>query len=212
MDSTVFVVDDDPGARESVGMLVRSMQIPSELFHSAEAFLESFDEHRPGCVVTDVRMLGMSGLELLTALQDRNSNLPVIVLTAFATTPLTVRAMQSGAVTLLDKPYRADELWEAIRQSLAENERGLEEASQKSDLVARIQQLSQKEIDVLRLVLKGCPNKTIASQLGVCMRTVENRRRQIYTKLQAESVVELVQVVYAAGLESLIARGEKLPA
>ena len=115
---TVFVVDDDELARTSVCMLVRSMGVRSHSFSSAEEFLDYYVPGWPGCLVTDVRMLGMSGLELQRALTARGVTLPVVVLTAYATTPLTVRAMQQGAVTLVEKPYQQDELWNAIQEAL----------------------------------------------------------------------------------------------
>lgn len=195
MEATVFVIDDDPAARESVCTLVRSMKLTAESFASAESFLEAFQDSRLGCVVTDVRMLGMSGIELVKTLRERDCLLPVIVLTAYATTHMTVSAMQAGAVTMLDKPYSEDELWDAISKSLVQNSQLRETTIRRTELRSRFEQLTPKEREVLKLVVHGYPNKVIAKQLEVSIRTVENRRRVIYAKMGATTVVELVQLV-----------------
>ena len=129
---TVFVVDDDELARDSVCALVQSMGIRAESFSSAEEFLEQYVDGRPGCLVTDVRMTGMSGLELQEKLQELKIPLPVIVMTAYAKTSLTVRAMQSGAVTVLEKPCEENELWDAIRTALARDAQGRDARDQRS--------------------------------------------------------------------------------
>lgn len=198
MEATVFVVDDDKAALESVCMLARSMHLRAEPFESAETFLEAYDDSRPGCVVTDVRMLGMSGIQLLEVLGKRNCSLPVVVLTAFATTPVTVSAMQAGAVTLLDKPYHDDDLWDAINQSLKLNVQRRKSRLRVADLRSRFDELSPKEREVLKLVLEGLPNKMIARQLDVSIRTVENRRREILTKIQVETAIEVAQLAMEA--------------
>ncbi|QDV42695.1 Response regulator protein TmoT [Stieleria neptunia] len=196
----IFVVDDDERARESVCALVSSMGLESMAFASAEAFLEFYTKDKPGCLVTDIRMLGMSGLELQAELSDMGSLLPVIVLTAFATTPVTVQAIQRGAITLLDKPYLEDDLWNAIRKALALDARKRVEEAHRQAIRERINELTPSERTVLSYVVAGKPNKVIANRLDVSVRTVENRRSEIYTKLQAESVVDLVRMVIEADM------------
>jgi two-component system, LuxR family, response regulator FixJ len=200
MEVTVFVVDDDQAALESVCMLARSMHLQAEAFESAEAFLDVYDDSRPGCVVTDVRMLGLSGIELLEELGQRNCSLPVVVLTAFATTPVTVSAMQAGAVTLLDKPYHDDDLWDAINKSLKLNVQLRKSRLRVAELRSRFGELTPKEREVLEFVLQGLPNKMIARQLDVSIRTVENRRREILTKIQVETAIEVAQLAMEADL------------
>lgn len=197
----VFVVDDDQGARASVCALVQSMGLTAESFSSAEQFLEFYKGDHLGCVVTDVRMLGMSGLELQERLNEMGSILPVVVLTAYATTSLAVRAMKSGAVTMLDKPYHEDELWNAIRKALSldANRRVAQEHS--LELRKRLDTLTDSERIVLDHVVSGKANKVIARRLDVSIRTVENRRRDIFKKMQAESAVELVRLVIEAGVD-----------
>ncbi len=197
----VFVVDDDQGGRSSVGALVRSMGLAVELFSSAEKFLEFYTGESLGCVVTDMRMLGMSGLELQERLCEMGSTLPVIILTAYATTPLAVRAMQSGAVTMLDKPYHEEELWNAIRKALALDAQRRAEQARCQEIRERLSTLTPSERIVLNLVVAGKANKVIAQRLEVSIRTVENRRRDVYKKMQAESAVELVRLVVEAGVD-----------
>jgi FixJ family two-component response regulator len=197
-ETTVFVVDDDEQARKSVCALVRSMGLRAEGFSSAEEFLDAHLPHRPGCLVTDVRMLGMSGLELQEELKRRNVLLPIIVLTAYARTPMTVRAVKAGAVTVLEKPYEDDDLWDGIRKALAEDAARRARHAHRRELRLRIDRLSPSERKVMRLMVQGEPNKVIARHLDVSIRTIENRRREVFEKMQADSLAELVRMVIEA--------------
>jgi two-component system response regulator FixJ len=198
---TVFVVDDDEKARKSVCALVRSLGIQAEPFASAEEFLDGYVEGRPGCLVTDVRMLGMSGLELQDELNRRNIMLPVIVLTAYAKTSLTVRALKAGALTMLEKPHEDEDLWDAIRKALAEDAAGRADHQRRQEIRRRVATLLPSERKVMEMIVQGKPNKAVARQLDISVRTVENRRREIFAKLEADSVAELVRVVIDAGLD-----------
>lgn len=197
-DLTVFIVDDDELALSSVKALVQSMGLNAEIFRSAESFLEAFHDDRPGCLVADVRLAGMSGIELMDLLRQRGCVLPVIVLTAFARTSLAVRAMQAGAVTVLDKPYEDNELWEAIRQALSADARKRTKKAEQMEYRRRLDLLNDSERDVLELVLAGKPNKSIAKILDVSTRTIENRRRSVYSKMEVETLADLVRVVLKA--------------
>ncbi|MGO8713168.1 MAG: response regulator transcription factor [Rhizomicrobium sp.] len=198
---TVFVVDDDADGRDSVCVLVRSMGIRAEPFGSAEEFLAGYVEGRPGSLVTDIRMLGMSGIELQEKLIERNISLPVIVLTAYARTRLTVCAMAAGAVTLLEKPYDEDELWDAIRKALARDAQRREGAQRQREIRSRVDQLTPGERAVMDLIVQGQPNKTIAGKLEISVRAVENRRSAVFSKMQADSVAELVRLAIDAKLD-----------
>lgn len=198
---TVFVVDDDPQSRKSVCALVRSMGIRAQQFSSAEEFLGGYREGRPGCLVTDVRMFGMSGLELQEELQRRKVLLPVIVLTAYPRTPLTVRAIKAGAVTLLEKPYEDDDLWDAIRKALSEDAAGRAQHRHRREIRRRADSLTPAERNVMDMMVQGKPNKAIARELDVSLRTIENRRRAVFAKMQASSVAELVRTAIEAGWE-----------
>jgi FixJ family two-component response regulator len=148
-----------------------------------------------GCLVTDHRMLGMSGVELQEKLSEMGSQIPVIILTAFARTPLTVRAMRNGAVAMLDKPYHDDDLWDAISKALVLEEERREARQRATAIRERLSSLSASEKEVLDLVVAGEANKVIAKRLSVSLRTVENRRREVFSKMQAQSVAELVRLV-----------------
>ncbi len=198
VEQTVFVVDDDRQARESVCALVRSLGLRAESFASAEEFLAAFTPDLAGCLVTDVRMLGMSGVELQQKLNEAGAPLPVIVLTAYARTPLTVKVMQQGALTLLEKPYEEDDLWDAIRKALAQDTNRRQQHEHVERIRGRLASLTDKEREVLDGIVAGKPNKNIARELDVSIRTVENRRRDIFAKTQTDSVAELVRMVIDA--------------
>ena len=149
MSRLVFVVDDDEDARDSVRVLVNSMGIRAEPYSSAEDFLAGHVEGRSGCLVTDIRMLGMSGIELQERLIEQNISLPVIVLTAYARTRTTVRAMAAGAVTLLEKPYDDEELWDAIRKALARDAQRREGAQRQREIRLRVNHLTPRERAVM---------------------------------------------------------------
>jgi RNA polymerase sigma factor (sigma-70 family) len=193
--AVVHVVDDHELARNSVCALVESMGIKAIVYASAEEFLESYRSGPPGCLVTDVRMLGMSGIELQERLAADGIDLPVVVITAYANTPLTVRAMRAGAVTLLEKPCNDNDLWDAIREALELNESQRSLARRRQEIRQHLEQLTPQERDVLDRIVAGKLNKVIARELDVSIRTVENRRHNIFRKLRAESVAELVRLV-----------------
>ena len=196
----IYVVDDDQQSRKAVLTLVQPMGIPAKSFASAEEFLKSYDGRRPACVVTDVRMLGMSGLELQEQLNKLGITISVVVLTAFASTPTTVRAMRNGALTLLEKPCNDDELWEAIRTGLTSDERNAQLESSRSELLERLNTLTPKEREVLQYIVSGDANKVVARKLDVSVRTIENHRQKIFQKMQADSLAELVRIALAAGI------------
>lgn len=198
---TVFVVDDDDQARNSVCALVRSMGLKATPFSSAEEFLDFYVKGQPGCLVTDVRMIGMSGIELQEQLNEMGALLPVVVMTAYARTPLTVRAMRAGAVTMLDKPYDDDNLWDAIRKALAVDASQRAVREHREEIRGRVALLTPNEREVMDLIVSGKANKVIARQLDVSIRTVENRRRMVFEKMGAESVAELVRLVIDANLQ-----------
>lgn len=197
---TVFVVDDDPAALESVCALAESMGVHAEAFDSAEDFLGAYDPARPGCLVTDQRMPGMTGLELQRRLADRAAALPVIVITAYADVKLAVEAMQQGAVTLFEKPCRNEELWNRIREALDQSVRQHEADGRFREVRRRFAQLSPQERDVLKRVVEGKLNKVVARELGISVRTVELRRHHLLKKMQADSVPELVRMIVEADL------------
>jgi two-component system response regulator FixJ len=199
-DAVVFIVDDDEQVRKAVKALVEAMGVTSETYSSAEEFLRAYDGRRPACLVTDVRMLGMSGLELQERMIEQGLSMSVIVLTAFATTPTTVRAMRNGALTLMEKPCNDDELWDAIRRGLANDLENFQLEQQRSNLKLRLESLTPKEREVLDLMISGDANKVIARKLDCSIRTVENHRQKVFQKMEADSLAELVRMAVAMGI------------
>ncbi|MDZ4659506.1 MAG: response regulator [Bythopirellula sp.] len=199
-DAVVYIVDDDEQVRKAVMALVEAMGVSSESYPSAEEFLRAYDGRRPACLVTDVRMLGMSGLELQERLLDMGLSMSVIVLTAFATTPTTVRAMRNGALTLMEKPCNDDELWDAVRRGLTNDRENYELEQQRANLKQRLAELTPKEREVLDLMIAGDANKVIARKLDCSIRTVENHRQKVFQKMSADSLAELVRMAVAMGI------------
>ncbi len=201
-EATVYIVDDDEGARDSLRAITSSMGVKSEAFASAEEFLDKFNPRQQGCLVTDLRMLGMSGLELQERLAVDGISLPVIIITAHAETPLTVQAVKNGAVNVLEKPCRDFELFDAIRDALAQDVHTRmrdAEAARQRDFKERLRSLTVDEQRVLELMIDGVANKVIARRVEVSVRTVENRRQRIFEKTGAQSLAELVRLVVETG-------------
>jgi len=192
--AVVYIVDDDAAACEAVAALVGEMGVAAKTYLSAEAFLRDYDGHRPGCLVTDVRMLGMSGVELQEKLARDGISLSVVVLTAYADTRTTIRAIQGGAVTLLEKPCRDQELWDAIQTALRQDVEKSSSEQRLDDIRRRITALTLAEKKVLELIVQGISNKVMAKRLGVSVRTIEVRRHKVFEKLQADSLAELVRM------------------
>ncbi len=193
--ATIFVVDPDDDANATVRAIANEMQVQCEAFVRAEDFLAAYGENRPGCLVTEFRLLGMSGIELQEHLATDCIALPIVFVTAHPEIRLTVRAMQNGAITVLEKPVSPQDLWDSVRRALAKDERTRRIDSKHSDVRSRIARLTPKERQVLDLMIQGKANKVIASRLDVSLRTVEARRHQIYRKTRTESVAELVKLI-----------------
>jgi len=193
-ETTVFVVDDDAAARESVVALVGQKGLPARSFSSAEDFLSDYDPTRKGCVVIDVRMAGMSGLDLLKKLKIQKTSLPVVVITGYADVPMAVQAMQEGAVTFLEKPCQEQELWQAIHQALELEQSQHVQRKQRAETQSRLETLTQDELEVFRRLLAGHANKRIAADLDIGLRTVELRRSNIMKKMEATSLPDLVRM------------------
>jgi two-component system response regulator FixJ len=191
----VFIVDDDPAARESVAALVGSHGVTTRTFGSAAEFLAAYSPSQRGCLVVDVRMTGMTGLELQEELRKRGYSIPVIVITGFADVPTAVRAMRAGAVTFLEKPCSDKDLWASIQTALQWESRSQQQRSQREEIVARRATLTPAEVQVLDRLLAGKANKAIASELDLGLRTVELRRATIMKKMGANSLAELVRLI-----------------
>ncbi len=195
--STVFIVDDDPAVRQGLAMLVKSMQLQAECFASAQEYLQVSDPDRPGCLLIDVRMPGMSGLELLDRLAARGVHLPAIMISAYGDVPMVVRAMKSGATDFLEKPCRDHELWEAIQSALQRDAENRRRKNQRVLVGERLERLTPGEQEVLEMLVEGGSNKAIAAKLGLSVRTIEVRRAKIMRKMEADSLAELVRLALA---------------
>ena len=192
---TVFVVDDDPGVGDSISLLLRSVGLPAKIFLSANEFLEAYDPDKPGCLVLDVRMPGMSGLDLQDRLQEMESILPIIFVTAHGDVPMAVNAVKAGAVDFIQKPFRDQELLDKIQEALEVNARIRAERTNLAKIRSRLESLTPRETEVMGLVVAGKPNKNIARALGISQRTVEIHRARVMEKMKVRSLSMLVQLV-----------------
>ena len=200
----VFVVDDEPAIRDSLALLLRSVGLPTRTFDSAQAFLDAFQPVPNACLLADVRMPGMSGLELQEALRARGLKVPVIVLTGHGDIAMAVRAMKAGAADFIEKPYNDQVLIDSVNRALAASRsaQGSPPAVDRAGIEARIATLSPREREVMQFVIEGKPNKVIATRLGLSTRTVEVHRAKVMEKMQAASLAELVRMALAAGLSA----------
>jgi two-component system response regulator DctR len=200
-DATVFIVDDDEGVREALAWLLRSRHLASERFADAEAFhalLEGgFAPAQPCCLLLDVRMPGMSGLALFERIAERGlvHAMPVIFLTGHADVPTAVDMVKRGAFDFCEKPFSDNALVDRVEQALQQSARVLAEKREREGLVARLAELTERERDVMQLVARGLPNKLIADQLAISVRTVEVHRSRVFDKMEVKSAVELANVL-----------------
>lgn len=194
----VFLVDDDAGVLNSLAFLMRTVGIRAETFASAQGFLDRYDPDAPGCLVLDVRMPVMGGLELQQKLHEMGATLPIIFLTAHGDIPMAVKAVQSGAVDFLQKPFHDQELIDKVQRALEDDARLRAEAAARHAVVARVGTLTPRERQVLDAVVAGKANKVIAAELGLSQRTVEIHRAHVMRKMHADSLAQLVQMMTQA--------------
>jgi two-component system response regulator FixJ len=190
----VHIVDDDKAIRDSLSFLMKSVGFESRAYTSAEAFLDQADLEKPGCLVVDVRMQGMSGLELQHLLSERGSKLPVIIITGHGDVPMAVQAMKAGAVDFLEKPYNNELLITRIRQCLKEISVEQDRESKVADAKSQLAQLTPRELEVMNLLVAGKHNKAIADNLDISVRTAEAHRAKVMKKLHADSLSDIVRI------------------
>ena len=196
----VYVIDDDRAMRDSLEFLLGSAGFDVRLFDSAQGFLDALANLDAGCVLTDVRMPGVDGMELLRRLNSGARKLPVIVMTGHGDVPLAVEAMKLGALDFLEKPFDDDRLIGMIETALAQNETGSKNEALSADMAARVASLTQRERQVMQGLVTGQSNKTIAREYDISPRTVEVYRANVMTKMQAGNLSELVRFAIRAGV------------
>ena len=194
----VHVVDDDASLRDSLAMLLEAAGFRVRTYDSAISFLEQASDHGVGCVLTDVQMPGLNGLELQRRMSALSIRLPVIIMTGFADVPLAVQAMRAGARHFLEKPLTEEDLLPAVKDAIAASQQLRDEATAVADVKARLATLTPREQEVLERLVAGHPNKTIAYDLGSSPRTVEVHRARVMEKMAARSLAELVRMTIAA--------------
>ena len=198
--SVIHVVDDDDAVRQSLEFLLRSAKFQVKVYDSAVAFLQGLPTLEPGCVVTDVRMPEMSGIDLLRRLRDLRIDLPVIVMTGHGDVPLAVEAMKAGASDFIEKPFDDQVLLDALRTALAGRNSDAKRQAEHAEIQERLGSLSARERQVLDGLVNGHANKIIAHDLGISPRTVEIYRANVMTKMNAPSLSDLVRMALIAGM------------
>ena len=202
-EAIVYVIDDDAQTRDALKNLMRSVGLHVEVFASAQDFLRSKRPDVPACLVLDVRLRGLSGLDLQKHMAEAKIEVPIIFITGYGDIPMTVQAMKAGAVEFLTKPFRNQELLDAIQQALERDRSTREQRAKNEELHTRYDSLTPREREVMTLVVAGLLNKQIAGELGTSETTVKNHRHQIMEKMGADSLAELVKMAYKLGIATV---------
>ena len=200
-DAVVFIVDDDPLIRDALEQLVRSVGITVVVFPSAQAFLDAELPDRPGCLVSDIRMPELSGLDLQDELNRKGITIPIIFMTGHGTVPMSVRAMKSGALDFIEKPFEDQELLDAINRAIKQSRMVKKKEAERDVIEQHINLLTSREHEILTLVIAGMLNKQIAYDLGMSENTVKTHRARIMRKMSVNSLAELVRSTEKIGLQ-----------
>jgi len=200
-DAVVFIVDDDPLIRDALEQLVRSVGITVVVFPSAQAFLDAELPDRPGCLVLDIRMPELSGLDLQDELNRKGITIPIIFMTGHGTVPMSVRAMKSGALDFIEKPFEDQELLDAINRAIKQSRMVKKKEAERDVIEQHLNLLTSREHEILTLVIAGMLNKQIAYDLGMSENTVKTHRARIMRKMSVNSLAELVRSTEKIGLQ-----------
>jgi FixJ family two-component response regulator len=200
VDQVVFVIDDDPSVRGAIERLVKAVGFRVATFESGQEFLESKLPEVPSCVVLDVRLPGFSGLDLQRQMTESGIRVPIIFITGHGDIPMSVQAMKAGAVEFLTKPFRDQDLLDAIGQAIERDRAARAKRARAADLRARLDSLTPRELEVMTLVVAGLLNKQIAGELGISEKTIKVHRSQVMQKMRARSLAELVRIAEKLGI------------
>jgi two-component system response regulator FixJ len=198
MESTVFLVDDDQAVRDALVLLMETEHLNTESFDSAEAFLDACDPDRPGCLVLDVRMPGMSGIKLQEELAARGIVIPIIFLTGHADVSMSAQAFRSGAIDFMEKPFEENVLLERIQEAIRLDQSNRKALDKQVKAESRLASLTPREVEIMWLIVAGKANKEIAAELDLSHRTVESHRGRIMEKTGARSLPDLVELTRAS--------------
>jgi len=193
--ATVYIVDDDPAVRDSLRWLIESLKYPVETYDSAQTFLDSYSPVNQGCLVLDVRLPGMSGLQLQKKLSEDGIDLPTVIITGHGDVPLAVRALQAGALHFLEKPFRDQEVLDCVQEALELAGSQYTQRREKEKILARMETLTPREYEVMKAIVSGATNKGIAERYAISVKTVEVHRTRVMHKMSADSLPELVKMV-----------------
>ena len=193
-EATVFIVDDDEAVRDSLSFLMQSVGLTTESFDSADSFLQASPTQRAGCLLLDIRMPGMSGLELQGVLEEREIHLPVIFISGHADVPMAVRALKAGAFDFVEKPFNDQLLLDCVQRAIEADRQKRQNEAQLDEWRALMATLTPREVEVMELVVDGAANKVISATLGVSLKTVEAHRARVMDKLKADSLSHLVRM------------------
>lgn len=196
---TVFLVDDDDAVRDSLRLLLETAEIRSETYRSSAEFLDNYDPERPGCAVLDIRMPGMTGMELQEALQSAGIRIPIIFLTGHGNVPMSAKAFRAGAVDFLQKPVEEDVLLARIREALRIDKKNRATDKRRKEALEQLGELTSREYEVMLLIVRGQSNKEIASELDLSHRTVEIHRSRIMDKTGSKTLADLIELAVASG-------------
>ncbi|MBU8871148.1 MAG: response regulator [Gemmatimonadales bacterium] len=200
----VFLVDDDAAVRKAVSLLLKSSGLECLTFASGEEFLSAYDPDQPGCLITDMRMPGLSGLDLQNRLKTFSQQPPVILITGHGDVPAAVRALKQGALDFIEKPFNEQVLLDAVNNAIGQDRDRREKYALINQWQTLVDSLSDREEAVMALVAKGCPNKIIAADLSLSIKTVEYHRGNLMGKLGVESVADLVRIYLAIGKDTAL--------
>lgn len=199
-ETTVFIVDDDQQVRDALELLMESVGLNVATFESAQVFLDAFDPDVPGCVITDIRMPGISGLELQRKLKEQKLHPPVIIITGHGDIPMAVDAMQEGALDFIEKPFNDQRLLDSVHRAIEKDAGQRGQATQIAEIRERMDTLTKRETQVMNLITQGKRNKTIADELHVSQSTVEAHRAKVMEKMQANTLSDLMRMVLSLEL------------